>query len=92
MDRTASKARVASGKIGSLHSGSITAQVQFNMSVDHFVTKYDIFMQRHEPECHAEKMGHCLQCQGHSEGLCHKNMTISAIFSKLLVHLQPNLV
>ena len=33
-------------------------------------------MQHHEPECHAEKMVLCLQCQGHSEGLYNQNMII----------------
>ena len=39
--------------------------------------------------CHAEKLVHYLQC---SQGLYNRNMTIFTIFSKLLVHLQPNLV
>ena len=38
------------------------------------------------------KLVHCLQCQGHSEGLYNQNMTISTLSSKLLVCLQPNLV
>ena len=45
-----------------------------------------------EVMCHAEKLVHYLQCQGHSEGLHNQNMTIFTISSKLLVHLQPNLV
>ena len=47
-----------------------------------------MLMQHHEPECHAEKLVHCFQCQGHSMGLYHQNMTISAISSELLVNLQ----
>ena len=45
-------------------------------------------MQHHKPERCAEKLIHYFQCQGHSEGLYNQNMTISAIISKLLVHLQ----
>ena len=43
-------------------------------------------------ECHAEQLVHCLQGQGHSEGVPNQNMTVSAIASKLLVCLKPNLV
>ena len=39
----------------------------------------------HEPEWHAEKLVCCLRGQGHSEGLCNENMTISTIVSKLLI-------
>ena len=39
-----------------------------------------------------KKLIHCLQGQGHSEGLYNQNMTISVVSSKLLVSLQPNLV
>ena len=42
-------------------------------------------MQHHEPECHAEKLAGCLQCQGHSKGLYNQIMTISTLSSKLLV-------
>ena len=45
-----------------------------------------------EVECHAEKLVPYLQCQGHSKGLYTQNMAISTVSSKLLVHLQPNLV
>ena len=61
-------------------------------TADHFHTKFDIVMQSHEPECHAEKLVRCLQCQGHSEGLYNQNITISTISSKLLVRLQSNLI
>ena len=47
-------------------------------------------MQHHEPEFPAEKLIHCVQCQGHSKGLYNQNMTFSAISSKLLICLQPN--
>ena len=46
----------------------------------------------HKPECHAEKLVHCVQCRGHNEGLYNQNMSISVVSSKLLVDLQPNLV
>ena len=49
-------------------------------------------MQHHKPECHAEKLVHCVQFQGHREGLYNQNMTISVVASKSLVGLQPNLV
>ena len=45
----------------------------------------------HEAMCHAEKLVHYRQSQGHSEGLYNQNMTIFTISSKLLVRLQPNL-
>ena len=59
---------------------------------EHFVFKPGMVMQHHKPEYHAEKLVHCVQCQGHSEGLYNQNMIISAVSSKLLVGLQPNLV
>ena len=61
-------------------------------TTEHFVTKPGMVMQYHKPACHAEKLVHCVQCEGHSEGLHNKTMTISAVSSKLLVRLQPNLV
>ena len=57
-----------------------------------FVTKPGMVMQHHKPECHAEKLVHCIQYRGHSEGLYNQNMTISVASSKLLVGLQPDLV
>ena len=41
-----------------------------------------MIMQHHKPECHTEKLVHCVQCQGHSEGLCNQKMTISVVSSK----------
>ena len=41
-----------------------------------FVTKLDMMVYYHEAMCHAEKLVHCLQCQGHSEGLYNQNITI----------------
>ena len=32
-----------------------------------------------EAMCHAEKLVHYLQCQGHSKGLCNQNMTLFTI-------------
>ena len=65
--------------MGLLHSRP-RPQWRFKMSVnvcsdgifwttEHFVTKLGTVMQYYEPECCAEKLVHCLQCQGHSEGL-----------------------
>ena len=39
----------------------------------------------YEAMCHAEKLVHYLQCQGHSEGLYNQNIAISVVSSKLLV-------
>ena len=64
----------------------------FFWTTEHLVTKPDMVMQHHKPECHPEKLVHCDQCQGHSEGLYNQNMTISVVSSKLQVGLQPNLV
>ena len=38
------------------------------------------------------KLVHCLECQGHSEGLSNQNMTVFTLFSKLLVCLQTDVV
>ena len=45
-----------------------------------------------KPECGVEKLVHCVQCEGHSEGLYDQNMTISVVSAKLLVGLQPDMV
>ena len=100
-DSTASEAGVSCGKIGLLHPRS-RSQWRFKMLVnvcldnvfwttEHFVVRLGI-MQHHKPVCHAKELVHCLQCQGHSEGLYNQNIFISAISSKLLVCLLPNLV
>ena len=34
----------------------------------------------HEAVCCAEKLVHCLQCQGHCEGFHNQNMTFYYIF------------
>ena len=49
-----------------------------------FVTTLGMLVQHNEPECHAEKIVHCLQCQGYSEGLYNQNMTLSTISSIVL--------
>ena len=54
--------------------------------------KLGIVVYYHEAVCHAEKLVHYLQCQGHSDGLYNQNMTICTVSAKLLVCLQPNLV
>ena len=60
---------------------------------EHIVTNFCMLMQHYELECHTEKkMVHCLQHQGHSVGLYNRNMTSSTVSSKMLVHLQANLV
>ena len=46
-----------------------------------FVIKLGVVMYYHEAMCHAEKLVHYFQCQGHSEGLTKQNMTISTISS-----------
>ena len=53
----------------------------------YFGTKLVMVVYYHEAMCHAEKLVHYLQCQGHSEGLYNQNMTISIVSSKLLVGL-----
>ena len=55
-------------------------------------TTLGVVLYYHELMCHAEKLIHFLQCQGHSVGSCNQTMTISIISSKLLVRLQPNLI
>ena len=60
---------------------------------EHFVTKFGMAMQHHEPECHVEKKFSCfLEGQGHSEGSYDQNRTLSTIVSELLIPWQPNSV
>ena len=49
-----------------------------------FFTKLGMVVYYHEAMCHAEKLVHCIQYRGHSEGLYNQNMTISVASSKLL--------
>ena len=64
--------------------------------VNHFfvvvVTKFGMVVYYHEAMCHAEKLVHHLQCQGHSKGLYNQNMTIFTVSSKVLFRLQTDLV
>ena len=50
---------------------SLTAQPFFFFFF--FGIKLGMVVYCHEAECHAEKLVHSLQCQGHSEGLYNKN-------------------
>ena len=63
--------------IGSLCSRSMSQQrlnlnISINVSLDiiwiaePFVTKPSMVIYHYKPECHVQKMGHCLQGQGHS--------------------------
>ena len=61
-------------------------------TTEYFVAKPGMVMQHHKQQCHAEKLVHCVQCRGHSEGLYNQSMIISVVSFKLLVGLQPNLV
>ena len=61
---------------------------------EHFVTKFGIVMQHHEPECLVD---FCF-CFCYLQGQCHnkssygQNTTVSTIFSELLIPWQPNLI
>ena len=92
------------GEIGLLCSRS-RAQQNFKMSVnvcldyifwitEHSVTKFGMVMQHHEPECHAEiLLLLLLSLRSKSQwGSYDQNMTLSTIFSELLIAWQPNLV
>ena len=60
----------------------------FFLITEYFVTKFGMVMWHHEPESQAEfffyLVCHC-QSQGHSEDLYDQNMTLSSIFSELLI-------
>ena len=56
------------------------------------ISKFGMVMQHHELECHAEFCCCYFQGQGHSEGCNDQNMSLSTIFSELLIPWQPNLV
>ena len=60
--------------------------------LNHSYPKLGMVLYYHEMVCHAEKLVHCLQSQGHSEDLYNKSMAIYTISSKLLVYLLLNLV
>ena len=57
-----------------------------------FNTKLGMVVYYHESMCHAEKLVHYLQCQGHSKDLYNQNMTIFTMSSKLLVRMKRNMV
>ena len=59
-----------------------------------FFTKLGMALYHHEVMCLVQKLFHYLQCQGHSKGLCNKNMPFFffTLSSKRLVRLQPNLI
>ena len=44
--------------------------------LNHFFTKSGTVVYYHQAMCHAKKLVHHLQCQGHSEHLHNQNMTI----------------
>ena len=68
-------------------------QYLLNHSTFFFVfTKLGVVVYYHEVVCHAEKLVHYLQCQGHSKALYNQNLTIFTISSEMLVRMQPNLV
>ena len=50
-----------------------------------FPTKLGMGVYYHESMCHAEKLVHYLQCQGHSKGLYNQNVTVFTVTSKLLI-------
>ena len=58
----------------------VSAQYLLNRSTI-FFTKLGMVVYYHEAMCHAKKLVHYLQCQGHSEGLYDQNVTI--FFTKL---------
>ena len=66
--------------------------LSISWTAEPFLTKLGMLVYYHGMECHVEKLVHCLQCQGHTNGLQSQNMTISTIPSKLLVWLHSNLV
>ena len=93
---------VQADKYGDVYIG-ITPSVchPFHMSAQYLLNCSTIFcvcaelgmvVYYHEVICHAQKLVHSLECQGHSEGLNIENVTFSSISSKLLVCLQPNMV
>ena len=69
----------------------VSAQYLLNRSTIFFFTKLGIVVYYDELMCHAEKLVHYLQCQGHSEGLYNQNIIMFTIYG-LLVRLWPNLV
>ena len=72
---------------------AIFVPTRLSVCMQTLVTKLGIVVHYYEPECHATKMGFCLQGQGHSVGLSNQNMTVSTISfisSKPVSLLQPD--
>ena len=59
----------------------VSAQYPEPLNHFYFGTKLVMVVYYHEAMCHAEKLVHCVQYQGHSEGLYNQNMTIFTIVS-----------
>ena len=60
----------------------ICCQCEYNVYFARMLTNLvDIVMQHHKS--HADKVVHCIQCQGHSKGLSNQNTTTSVVSSKL---------
>ena len=78
---------VCSSVHASYHVRSVSPEL-----LNHFLLNFCMMEYYHEAMCRVEKLVHYLQCQGHSKSLNKQNITISIISSKLLFHLQPNLV
>ena len=64
----------------------LVCMIQISLTAQPFLTKLGMVVYYHGVECHAEKLVHYLQFQGHSKGLYNQNMTISTITSELLVN------
>ena len=64
------------------------------LTTEHFVIKFGMVMQHHEPECHSEKFFFFSYFQGqvHSKGSYEQSMTLSTIYSELLIPWQSDLV
>ena len=56
-----------------------------------FVTELGIVMHHHELGCHAKRFVCYFQGQGHSNGSYDQNVTVSTIFSELLILFLQNL-
>ena len=54
----------------------VSAQYLLNHSTIFFYTKLGMVVYYNESMCHAEKLVHYPQCQGHSEGLYNLHMNI----------------
>ena len=66
--------------------------VQNDLIISSKPPKIGIVMHHLEPECHVKRLVCYFQDQGHSKGWYDQNMTVSTIFSELMICLLPNLV